>query len=297
MTQAESVLDIQGPIALPRRLEVPSRLWLLARRNPLGTFGLALVCFMVFMGIFGPFLTADPTHISKDVLQGPSGKHWFGTDNLGRDYFARVVAGARLSLSLSLSAMVIGTTLALIIGMGSAYAKGLLDLVGQRFIDMLLAFPGLILLLLIGQVVGRGWQSIAIGLGLLYAVGLSRIIRATTFSTLSQSYVEAARVIGARPLRIVLRHVLPNLGPPLLVYLTALIGGAILADGALAFLGLGVPPPAPSWGRMLTEARSQWRDPYLSIFPGVAMTIAVLGFNLLGDSLRDIFDPRLRGSR
>jgi peptide/nickel transport system permease protein len=297
MTQAESVLERAGPIGNPSRVELPGRLWLVARRNPLGTFGLTLVCFMVFMGVFGPFLTADPNAISKDVLQEPSAKHWFGTDSLGRDYFARVVAGARLSLSLSLSAMVIGTTLALIIGMGSAYAKGLVDLVGQRFIDMLLAFPGLILLLLLGQVVGRGWQSVAIGLGLLYAIGLSRIIRATTFSTLAQSYVEAAKVIGASPVRIVLRHVLPNLGPPLLVYLTALIGGAILADGALAFLGLGVPPPAPSWGRMLTEARSQWREPYLSIFPGLAMTITVLGFNLLGDALRDIFDPRLRGSQ
>jgi peptide/nickel transport system permease protein len=254
------------------------------------------VAVVLFMAVFGPWLAPDGNRVTREILRGPSSAHWFGTDNLGRDYFARVVAGARLSMSLALGAMAIGVTAALLIGMISAYARGPVDLLGQRVIDMMLAFPGLILLLLLGQVLGRGWQSVAVGLGILYAAGLSRIIRANTLSTMARPYVEAARVTGASPLRIVFRHVLPNIGPPLLVYVTALLGGAILAEGSLSFLGLGVAPPAPSWGRMLSEARTQWRDPYLSFFPGLAMTMAVLGFNLLGDALRDIFDPRLRGS-
>jgi peptide/nickel transport system permease protein len=288
--------ELAPDLVIPAGAGAWRRLGRTARRNPLGLFGLVLVGVVMFMAIFGPWLAPDANKVTRDILHGPSSEHWFGTDQLGRDYFARVVAGARLSMSLALGAMAIGVTAALLIGMTSAYARGPVDLLGQRAIDMMLAFPGLILLLLLGQVLGRGWQSVAVGLGILYAAGLSRIIRANTLATMTRPYVDAARVIGANPLRIVFRHVLPNIGPPLLVYVTALIGGAILAEGSLSFLGLGVAPPAPSWGRMLSEARTQWRDPYLSFFPGLAMTIAVLGFYLLGDALRDIFDPRLRGS-
>ena len=284
--------DPYAPIVRSRR----QRAWTTAKHHPLGLFGLFLVVVIVFMAAFGPMLTADPDRVSPDILAGPTGEHWFGTDRLGRDYFARVVAGARLTMSLALGAMVLGAGIALVVGMVSAYAGGLVDLLGQRVVDMLLAFPGLVLLLLLAQVVGRGWESVALGLGVLYAVGLVRIIRANTLATLAESYVESARVIGATPLRILFRHVLPNMGPPLLIYVSALIGGAILAEGALSFLGLGIAPPEPSWGRMLTEARVLWNEPHLSIFPGVAMTIAVLGFNLVGDSVRDIFDPRLRGA-
>ena len=207
-----------------------------------------------------------------------------------------MIAGARLSMSLALGAMAIGVGAALVWGMLSAYAQSTFDLLSQRVIDMMLAFPGLVLLLLLTQVIGRGWQSVALGMGIIFAVNMVRIVRASTLATLAESYVEAARLIGASPYRILWRHVLPNMGPPLLIYVTALLGGAILFEGALSFLGLGVPPPEPSWGRMLTEARTLWKYPHLSIFPGVAMTIAVLGFNLVGDSVRDIFDPRLRGA-
>ena len=268
----------------------------LLRQHPLGAFGLLIVIFVVFLAAFGPLIAGDAESISPDILLGPSGDYWFGTDRLGRDYLARVISGARLSMSLALGAMAIGVSSALVLGMISAYAKGSVDLFLQRIIDMLLAFPGLVLLLLLSQVIGRGWQSVALGMGILFAVSMVRIVRASTLATLAQSYVEAAQLIGASPYRILWRHVLPNMGPPLLIYITAILGGAILFEGALSFLGLGVPPPDPSWGRMLTEARTLWQYPHLSIFPGVAMTVAVLGFNLLGDSLRDIFDPRLRGA-
>ena len=249
-----------------------------------------------FLAAFGPLIFPDSETISPDILLGPSGEHWFGTDRLGRDYLARVIAGARLSMSLALGAMAIGVGAALVWGMLSAYAQSTFDLLSQRVIDMMLAFPGLVLLLLLTQVIGRGWHAVALGMGIIFAVSMVRIVRASTLATLAESYVEAARLIGASPYRILWRHVLPNMGPPLLIYVTALLGGAILFEGALSFLGLGVPPPEPSWGRMLTEARTLWKYPHLSIFPGVAMTIAVLGFNLVGDSVRDIFDPRLRGA-
>lgn len=285
--------DVYGlPVQAPWR----QRMLRLLRHHPLGAFGLFLVLLIIFLAAFGPLLTTDPAAVSAEILTSPSGDHWFGTDRLGRDYFARVIAGARLSMILALGAMAIGVGAALVIGMVSAYAKGVVDLLSQRIIDMMLAFPGLVLLLLLAQVIGRGWQAIALGMGIIFAVSMVRIVRASTLATLAESYVESARVVGASPFRILWRHVLPNMGPPLLIYVTTLLGTAILFEGALSFLGLGVPPPEPSWGRMLTEARTLWKYPHLSIFPGVAMTIAVLGFNLVGDSIRDILDPRLRGS-
>lgn len=285
--------DVYGlPVQAPWR----QRMLRLLRHHPLGAFGLFLVLLIIFLAAFGPLLTTDPAAVSADILVSPNGDYWFGTDRLGRDYFARVIAGARLSMILALGAMAIGVGAALVLGMVSAYAKGVVDLLSQRIIDMMLAFPGLVLLLLLAQVIGRGWQAIALGMGIIFAVSMVRIVRASTLATLAESYVESARVVGASPFRILWRHVLPNMGPPLLIYVTTLLGTAILFEGALSFLGLGVPPPEPSWGRMLTEARTLWKYPHLSIFPGVAMTIAVLGFNLVGDSIRDILDPRLRGS-
>ena len=285
--------DLYGlPIKAPKRV----RALRLLRHHPLGAFGLLLVLFVIFFAAFGPLIAGGSEKISPEILVSPNSEHWFGTDRLGRDYLARVIAGARLSMSLAIGAMLIGVGVALVWGMLSAYAKGWFDLFSQRIIDMMLAFPGLVLLLLLSQVIGRGWQSVALGIGIIFAISMVRIVRASTLSTLAETYVEAARVVGASPYRILWRHVLPNMGPPLLIYVTALLGTAILFDGALSFLGLGVPPPEPSWGRMLTESRTLWKYPHLSIFPGVAMTVAVLGFNLVGDSIRDIFDPRLRGA-
>ena len=296
MTQVAASPEVEIETTLVPRLSRRRRLLQAAGKHPVGVIALILVAIVIFLAAFGSTVSDDPNQITLDILQKPSSEHWFGTDGLGRDYFARVISGARVSMSLSLSAMVIGGVAALLIGMVSAYAGGVVDLLGQRLIDMLLAFPGLILLLLMAQVVGRGWEAMAVGLGFLYAVNLTRLVRSNTLATLANPYVESAKVVGATPPRILIRHVLPNMGPPALIYMTALIGGAILAEGALSFLGLGIAPPTPSWGRMLADGRTLWREWHLSVFPGVAMTVAVLGFNLLGDTLRDVFDPRLRGS-
>ncbi len=296
MTQVAASPEVELETTIVPRVSRGRRLVRAAGRHPVGVIALILVAIVLFLAAFGGVISEDPNEITLDILQKPSSEHWFGTDGLGRDYFARVISGARVSMSLSLSAMVIGGAAALLIGMVSAYAGGIVDLLGQRLIDMLLAFPGLILLLLMAQVVGRGWEAMAVGLGFLYAVNLTRLVRSSTLATLANPYVESAKVVGASPPRILIRHVLPNMGPPALIYMTALIGGAILAEGALSFLGLGIAPPTPSWGRMLADGRTLWREWHLSVFPGVAMTVAVLGFNLLGDTLRDVFDPRLRGS-
>ena len=296
MTQVAASPEVEIETTLVPRVSRRRRLLRAAGKHPVGVIALILVAIVIFLAAFGSTVSDDPNQITLDILQKPSSEHWFGTDGLGRDYFARVISGARVSMSLSLSAMIIGGVAALLIGMVSAYAGGVVDLLGQRLIDMLLAFPGLILLLLMAQVVGRGWEAMAVGLGFLYAVNLTRLVRSNTLATLANPYVESAKVVGATPPRILIRHVLPNMGPPALIYMTALIGGAILAEGALSFLGLGIAPPTPSWGRMLADGRTLWREWHLSVFPGVAMTVAVLGFNLLGDTLRDVFDPRLRGS-
>ena len=288
-----AVFDEYGVLVRPPLRQRARRL---LRQHPLGAFGLLIALAMIVLAAFGPLISGDPTKVSVDILHAPSSEYWFGTDGLGRDYFARVIAGARLSISLALTAMAIGVGFALLWGMTTAYAAGLFDLLSQRVLDMLLAFPGLVLLLLLAQVTGRNWQSIALGMGIIFTMGMVRIVRASTLATLGATYVEAARVLGVPPFRILWRHVLPNIGPPLLIYVTTLLGGAILFEGALSFLALGVPPPNPSWGRMLVESRDYWQHTHLSIFPGLAITLAVLGFNLLGDSLRDIFDPRLRGS-
>lgn len=296
MTQVAASPEVELETTIVSRVSRWRRVAGAARKHPVGVIALILVVIVLFLAAFGGAISDDPNEITLDILQKPSDEHWFGTDGLGRDYFARVISGAQASMSLALSAMLIGGAAALMIGMVSAYARGFVDLLGQRLVDMLLAFPGLILLLLMAQVVGRGWEAMAVGLGFLYAVDLTRIVRSNTLATLANPYVESARVVGASPPRILIRHVLPNMGPPALIYMTALIGGAILAEGALSFLGLGIAPPTPSWGRMLADGRTLWREWHLSVFPGVAMTVAVLGFNLLGDTLRDVFDPRLRGS-
>ena len=282
--------------ALRVGLQLAGGMWRFMRRKPLGAFGAFLVLLVLFLAIFGELIVADPTRTTTEYQLPPSINHFFGTDTLGRDYFARIVVGARTSVILSLSAMAIGTGLALMMGMVSAYAGGMVDLLGQRLVDMLLAFPGLILLLFLAAIFGPSKLAVAIALGLLFSPGLARVIRATTLATISESYVEAARVLGVTPFRILWRHVLPNIAPPLLIFITAGLGAVILAEGALSFLGLGVAPPTPSWGRQLNEGRSIWRIWWLSVFPGLAITVTVLGFNLLGDALRDAWDPRLRGS-
>jgi peptide/nickel transport system permease protein len=270
------------------------------RQKPLGAFGLAVIVLLILVAVFRHQLaTHDPIKISRDILQRPSAEYYLGTDNLGRDQYSRLVYGAWISLYVGILAVAIGTALGTTVGLLSGFVGGRLDLWLQRLVDVLQAFPGLILLLLIVGAVGQSINNVIIALAVLGWTGTSRVVRGSTLAVKENAYVEAARVLGASHSRIMLMHILPNVVAPIIVLATASLGGVILAEASLSFLGLGVPPPNPSWGNMLSaESRLYFTSaPWLALAPGIAISVTVLAFNLLGDSLRDVLDPRLRGTR
>jgi peptide/nickel transport system permease protein len=260
----------------------------------------ALVLAFVLLAVFAPALTLydplaqDPTAQAKP----PSGLHPLGTDYLGRDIWSRVVTGSRPSLGVGASAMAVAVVLGSALGIVSGYLGGPLDLFLQRVVDVLLTLPGLVLALAMLAVLGAGFASLIAVIGLVLAPGIARVMRSATLVVSASGYIEAARAVGARDRRILARHVLPNVTATILVLASLAIGNAILFEAALSFLGLGVQPPEPSWGNMLSGPARQYFEvaPWMAVFPGVAVSLAVLGFNLLGDSLRDIFDPRLQGT-
>lgn len=244
--------------------------------------------------------THDPYSFStRERLVGPGGGHWFGTDDFGRDVFSRTIHGARASLSVGALVVVFSTIVGVSIGMASGYFGGWVDTVAQRVIDMLMAFPAVVLALAIVAVRGQTTTNVVIALAVVQTPGMVRVVRSNVLSLKARTYIEASRSIGATHGRIMARHLLPNITASIIVVATAGLGQAILAEASLSFLGLGPPPPRPTWGGMLSgSARSYAAEaPWLVIFPGLALSLAVFSFNLLGDGLRDLLDPRLRGSR
>jgi peptide/nickel transport system permease protein len=220
-----------------------------------------------------------------------------GTDNLSRDMWSRVVYGARISVTVGFATIVLGTLVAAAVGISSAYVGGTYDIVVQRIVDAWMSFPYLVIILSLMAVLGPGLVNLILALSLLIAAGGARVIRGAALSVMQNPYLEAARAMGAGHLRIVLRYVLPNVMATIMILATIGLGGVILAESSLSFLGFGVPPPYPSWGAMLSgSGRSyMYRAPWMAIWPGLAISLAVFGFNMLGDALRDVLDPRLRG--
>lgn len=270
-----------------------------AQRKPLGALGALITLALIVVAIFAPTIaTHDPNDIVPgEAINGISSEHYFGTDQFGRDIFSRVVYGTRISLQVSLIAVAIGTAVGTAVGLISGYMGGRVDMVLQRLVDSFLAFPGLILAIALVGLVGPSVINVSIAIGVLTAPALSRIVRGPVLSVKQNVYVEAARAIGASDMRIMFRHILPNVTAVIIVVSTARLGAAILVESSLSFLGLGPPPPTPTWGSMLSGdalyvMETAW---WLAVFPGVAITMVVLGFNLLGDALRDFWDPRLRG--
>ena len=282
-----------------RSAAVLQALWLFCRRKPLGALGGLIVLVLLLLALFAPWIAPysyDET-IPGARMKAPGAQFWMGTDNLGRDVFSRVVYGAGVSVTVGFGAVLLANVFATLIGITSGYFGGAYDICVQRVVDAWQSFPFLVVILSMMVVLGPGLLNLVLALGVLGAAAGSRVIRGTTISVMQNTYVEAARALGAGHLRIMLRYVLPNVAATIIILATIGLGAAILAESALSFLGFGVPPPYPSWGAMLSgSGRSfMYRAPWMAIWPGAAISLAVFGFNMLGDALRDVLDPRLRG--
>ncbi len=271
----------------------------LCRQKPLGAVGAFICLVFLVAGIFADFLAPYGFNqiMPIDRLKPPSWQHPFGTDNLGRDIFSRILYGAQLSVIVGLSAAFLATLVSTVLGITSGYLGGRFDLLVQRFVDAWMSFPDLVILIVVAAVLGPGMTQLIVILGLLYGIAGSRIVRSAVLSVREQSYIHASQSIGATPPRIMLRHVLPNVMSPIIVLFTTRVGAVILAEAALAFLGLGVPPPAPTWGGMLTGSARTYMHmaPWMGLAPGICLTLVVFSINMFGDALRDLLDPRMRG--
>ncbi len=268
------------------------------RQNPLGLLGLIIIVLFTICAIFAPLIAPySATHLSNTTDGGYSAAHIFGTERLGRDIFSRTIYGSRISMSVAFISVVLGSAVGTLVGIVSGYLGGFVDSLIQRAVDTAIAFPALLLLLIITQALGPSFRTIVFALTLAVIPGVTRIVRGAVLSEKNNQYIESARASGAWAPRVLLRHILPNVIALAIIVMTTLLGGIILAEAALSFLGLGI-PNAASWGRDVSDARNNYPIHIQSaFFPGAAITLTVLGFNLLGDSIRDIADPRLRGSR
>ena len=289
------------PLALPATPKAAGFLKRLFRDKPLGAAGGVIFVLFLFCGIFADWLA--PYGMNQinpiDRLKPPSLGHLFGTDNLGRDMLSRCLYGAQLSVIIGISAASLATFISVAIGILTGYLGGKVDLIVQRFVDAWMSFPDLIILIVVVSVVGPGMPQIIVTLGMLLGIAGSRIIRSAVVSVRENMYVHAAQSTGASTARILWRHILPNVLPPIIVLFTTRVGTVILAESGLSFLGLGVPPPAPTWGGMLSGAGRtfMFQGPWLALAPGLCLTLVVYATNMFGDALRDLLDPRMRGSR
>jgi peptide/nickel transport system permease protein len=271
-----------------------------ARRKPLGALSALLLLGVVVVAVFAPAVaTHNPAqNIPRARLQAPSSAHLFGTDAQSRDLFSRVVYGARLSLKVGILAVALGTLAGSAVGIVSGYFSGTVDLVIQRAVDIMLAVPVLILAIALVALLGRSTTNVVVAIAIGFVPGASRVIRGAVLAAREQQYVESARALGAGHARIMLRHILPNIAAPIIILATVGLGGAIIAETSLSFLGLGPQVTQPSWGEMLSNQARTFMTvaPWLGIFPGLAITLTVFSVNMLGDALRDVLDPRLRTS-
>jgi peptide/nickel transport system permease protein len=273
----------------------------LFRDKPLGAAGGVICLLFLLCGVFADVIAQHGMNEIAPLhrLKPPSLQFPFGTDNLGRDVLSRCLYGARLSVIVALCGAGLATLISCLLGVVTGYIGGRADMLMQRFVDAWMSFPDLIILIVVVSVFGPGMTTIILTLGLLFGIGGSRVVRSAVVSVREQTYVHAAQSIGASTGRILWRHILPNILPPVIVLFTTRLGGVILAESALAFLGLGVPPPAPTWGGMLSGAGRTYmfQQPWLALAPGLCITFVVFSTNVFGDALRDLLDPRMRGSR
>ena len=288
----------QAAAVLAPRLTAGEEVVKFIRTKPLGGAGALIILGMLGVAVFAAALAPYDPYVGDYGLQfaRPSAEHWFGTDEFGRDVLSRVMYGARIALFVGFAASLAGCTLGGLLGVVSAYCGGKVDLLLERLMDVLLAFPQLILALAIASILGPAVQNVVIAISIPIIPRAARVVRATALSVKENVYVEAVQALGATRRRVVLHHIVPNVVAPYIIMLTAQLGGAILAEAALSYLGLGTAEPTPSWGLMLSGSAPSYAEkaPWIALFPGIAISLGVFGFNLFGDSLRDALDPKLR---
>jgi peptide/nickel transport system permease protein len=295
---AQPVPAAGAPPAGPRRFPFLRRL---IREKPLGAVGGAIFLLFLLAGIFADVLAPYGVN-DTDMLQrlrAPGWDYWLGTDHLGRDVLSRILVGAQLSMLVGFLAAGFATVVSIVLGVLSGYLGGRLDMLIQRFVDAWMTFPDLVLLIVVISIVGPGVTQIVVILGLLYGIAGSRIVRGAVISVRENMYTHASQSMGARTLHVLRRHILPNIMPVVIVLFTTRVGAVILAEAGLSFLGLGVPPPAPTWGGMLSDSGRNYMylGPWLALAPGICLALVVYAINVYGDALRDLLDPRMRGSR
>ena len=303
MAVDQQILEPPTPnqLAVTKRAKWKQAIIRFIRYKPLGAVGAAIVLFMILLAVFAKFIS--PYHpLETDYVNmfiSPNFTHWLGTDAFGRDILSRIIYGSRTAMLVGFTAAFIGATLGMFIGVASAYFGGRIDLLVQRLLDMFMSFPLIILALTVVAIFGTGTDKVIMAITVPLVPRCARVIRASALAIREIPYVDAARACGFSHWRIIFRHMLPNVVAPYLIMLTAFQGQAILLEASLSFLGLGVQEPTPAWGIMLQGGAEEYAEsaPWMAIFPGLAISIAVFAFNVFGDSLRDILDPRLRGAK
>jgi peptide/nickel transport system permease protein len=295
-TAAATAAGTMLVIPQPRLRRHPAQRFV--HRYPVGAAGGVIVVVLLLLGIFAPWVAPyDPLAADFGTMfRPPARAHWFGTDAFGRDVLSRITYGARTALIVGFGSSVTGATIGAVVGVTSAYFGGLTDLVVQRLVDVLISFPIIILALAIVAIIGAGAEKLIVAIALSFIPRAERVVRSSALTVREMVYIDAARALGGSPARIIFRHMAPNVTASYLVMLTTFLGQAILLEASLSFLGLGVSEPTPAWGLMLRGAAVDFvqKAPWMAIFPGLAISVTVLAFNVLGDALRDALDPKLR---
>ncbi len=293
-----SDLPVMAETAAPRRKTAWQQFKRVAQRQPLGVAGGLIVVIIILMAIFADVVAPyDPTAMNYSAFTvAPGAEFWLGTDQMGRDVFSRIVYGARTAVFVGFVASFVGAGIGLVLGVGSAYFGGKIDLIFQRVMDIFMSFPLIIMALAMVAIFGTGVDKVIVAITIPFIPRCARVVRSTALSVREMPYVDAARSIGYSHTRIILRHMVPNVMAPFLIMITAFVGQAILLEASLSYLGLGVQEPIPAWGLMLQGGAELYAEsaPWVAIFPGLAITLAVFGFNLFGDAVRDMLDPKLR---
>jgi len=287
-------------VSAERKGEIRKRFFQFSKNNPLASFGLGVILISVFLSLSAPFLPVqDPIH--QDLpsrLKPPSWQHIFGTDNFGRDVFSRVIWGGRISLLVGIFSVAIGSLIGVFLGVISGYFGKFVDIVIMRITDILLSFPALLLAMAICAAIGSSLWNVIIAISIVTVPRFSRLVRGSTLAVKEVDFVEAARALGQNSGKIILFHVLPNVLSPILVLATLWVPAAIITEASLSFLGLGILPPTPTWGNIISEGKSYLQTaPWISFFSGASIVLVVMAFNFVGDAVRDALDPRLKGER